>query len=138
MGDIAGFQRRLFPHTSTHPVPKVPPVPRRLVDSSSHQRILPPGHPIPHRPLPGVGLDSEPPKIRVGTQTGVRFMGYQYDLLHRLVKPTQNHWESILQKVESILSNPTCQVRKFMSLIGLLTATKKQVPLGRLHMRPIH
>ena len=32
---------------------------------------------------------------------------------------------------------PSCQVRKFMSLIGLLTATEKQVPLGRLHMRPI-
>ena len=26
MSDIAGFQRRVFPHTSTHPVPKVPPV----------------------------------------------------------------------------------------------------------------
>ena len=38
---------------------------------------------------------------------------------------------------KSILSNPTCRFRKFMSLIGLLTATEKQVPLGRLHMRPI-
>ena len=65
------------------------------------------------------------------------FVGYQYDLLHGLVKPTQNRWESILQKVESILSYPTCRVRKFISLIGLLTATEKQVPLGRLHMRPI-
>ena len=65
------------------------------------------------------------------------FVGYQYDLLHRLVRPTQNRWESILQKVSFLLSNPTCRVRKFMSLIGLLTATEKQVPLGRLHMRPI-
>ena len=30
-----------------------------------------------------------------------------------------------------------CPVRQFMSLIGLLTATEKQVHLGRLHMRPI-
>ena len=65
------------------------------------------------------------------------FVGYQYDLLHRLVKPNQNCCESILQKVSSILPNPTCWVRKFMSLIGLLTAEEKQVPLGRLHMRPI-
>ena len=57
------------------------------------------------------------------------FVGYQYDLLHRLVKPTQNHWESILQKVESILSTLTCLVRKFMSLIGLLTAMEKQKTL---------
>ena len=54
---------------------KDPPVPRRLVDSSPHLRILPPGHPFPPHPLPGAGLDSEPPKIRVGTQTGVQFCG---------------------------------------------------------------
>ena len=65
------------------------------------------------------------------------FVGYRYDLSHGLVKPTQNRWELILQKVESILASPTCRVRNFMSLIGLLTATEKQVPLGRLHMRPI-
>ena len=65
------------------------------------------------------------------------FVGYRYDLSHGLVKPTQSRWESILQKVEAILANPTCRVRKFMSLIGLLTATQKQVPLVRLHMRPV-
>ena len=65
------------------------------------------------------------------------FVGYKYDLSQGLVQPTQNRWESILQKVESILSKQSCRVRKFMSLIGLLTATEKQVPLGVLHMRPI-
>ena len=65
------------------------------------------------------------------------FVGYKYDLSHGLVLPTQSRWESILQKLKSILSKPSCRVREFMSLIGLLTATEKQVPLGRLHMRPI-
>ena len=40
-------------------------------------------------------------------------------------------------KIREILTNPVCPVRKFMSLVGLLTATEKQVHLGRLHMRPI-
>ena len=119
MGNFAGFQRRLFPHSNSHHVPKLPqvsfpkpvlpapgpsfwplnssngvylcgqggqvdgpvtgyknpPIPRQLVDLSPHQRILPPGHPIPPRPLPGVGLGGEPSKIRVGTQTGVRICG---------------------------------------------------------------
>ena len=66
-----------------------------------------------------------------------KFVGYQYDLSHGLVKPTQNRWESILQKVQSITASPTCRVRNFMSLIGLLTATEKQVPLGRLHKKSI-
>ena len=65
------------------------------------------------------------------------FVGYQYDLLNGLVRPTQNRWEALQQKVTGLLQNRSCRVRTFMSLIGLLTATEKQVPLGRLHMRPI-
>ena len=77
------------------------------------------------------------PKSELEPKQTFEFMGYKYDLFQGLVLPTQNRWESILQKLESILSKPSCRVRKFMSLIGLLTATEKQVPLGRLHMRPI-
>ena len=127
MGDIAGFQRRLLPHSSSCKVPEIsqvpfsksvlsvqgpslwplhssngvhlcgqrgqvngsipgykdPPVPRRLVDSSPYQRILPPGHSIPPRPLPGVGLDSQPPKIRTRTQTDFRVCGLQVRSLPR-------------------------------------------------------
>ena len=54
---------------------KDPPVPRRLVDSRTYQRILPPGHPIPPVPLSGIGLGGEPTKIRVGTQAGFRICG---------------------------------------------------------------
>ena len=119
MGDIAGLQRRLFPHSSSHQVLEIsqvplsesvlsipgpslwpvnssdgvhlcgqrgqvngsipgykdPPVPRRLVDSSPYQRILPPGHPIPPVPLSGIGLGGEPTQIRVGTQAGIRICG---------------------------------------------------------------
>ena len=81
MGDIAGFQRVPLPksvlsvpgpslwllHSSdgvhlcgqrgqvngSVPGYKDPPVPRRLVDSSPYQRILPPGHPIPPCSLSG-------------------------------------------------------------------------------------
>ena len=119
MGDIAGLQQRLFPHSSSHQVPEIsqvppsksvlsipgpslwpinssdgvhlcgqtgqvdgsipgykdPPVPRRLVDLSPYQRILPPGHPIPPGSLSGIRLGGEPTKIRVGTQTGIRICG---------------------------------------------------------------
>ena len=65
------------------------------------------------------------------------FVGYQYDLLNGVVRPTQNRWETLQQKITVLLQNRSCRVRTFMSLIGLLTATEKQVTLGRLHMRPI-
>ena len=116
---------------------KNPPVPRQLIDSSPHQRIMPPGHSVLPRPFPGVGLGDEPSEVRVRTQQVFEFVGYQYNLLHGLVRPTQNRWEAIVQKVSFLLSKLTCWVRKFMSLMGLLMAMEKQVPLGRLHMRPI-
>ena len=65
------------------------------------------------------------------------FVGYQFDLQAVRVRPTPDQWQSLQNKIWEILSLPTCPVRQFMSLIGLLTATEKQVYLGRLHMRPI-
>ena len=66
------------------------------------------------------------------------FVGYQFDLREGKVRPTPEHWQTLTDKILSIVSGPVCPVRQFMSLIGLLTATEKQVHLGRLHMRPIH
>ena len=63
------------------------------------------------------------------------FVGYQFDLREGKVRPTPERWQTLTDKILSILSGPVCPVRQFMSLIGLLTATEKQVHLGRLHMR---
>ena len=65
------------------------------------------------------------------------FVGYQFDLKAGRVRPTPDRWQSLQDKILEILSLPACPVWQFMSLIGLLTATEKQVHLGRLHMRPI-
>ena len=65
------------------------------------------------------------------------FVGYQFDLRSGRVRPTPDRWQSLQDKIQALLLLPACLVRQFMSSIGLLTATKKQVHLGRLHMRPI-
>ena len=65
------------------------------------------------------------------------FVGYQFDLSAGRVRPTPDRWQSLQDKILEILSLPACPVQQFMSLIGLLTATEKQVHLGRLHTRPI-
>ena len=65
------------------------------------------------------------------------FVGYQFDMKEGKVRPTEERWQALTDKIRSILSDPVCSSRKFMSLIGLLTPTEKQVHLGRLHMRPI-
>ena len=65
------------------------------------------------------------------------FVGYQFDLRAGRVRSTPAHWQNLQDKILEMLSLLACPVRQFMSLIGLLTATKKQVHLGQLHMRPI-
>ena len=65
------------------------------------------------------------------------FVGYQFDLKEGKIRPTEERWQALTDKIRSMMSDPVCPVRKFMSLIGLLTATEKQVHLGRLHRRPI-
>ena len=65
------------------------------------------------------------------------FVGYQFDQKEGRVRPTEDRWQTLTDKIRSIMSDLVCPVRQFMSLIGLLTATEKQVHLGWLHMRPI-
>ena len=55
----------------------------------------------------------------------------RFDLREGKVRPTPERWQTFLTgKILSILSGPVWPVRQFMSLIGLLTATEKQVHLG--------
>ena len=71
------------------------------------------------------------------SQQVFNFVGYRFDLFQGLAKPTQERWIALSQKINFLLGQETCSVRQFMSLIGLLTATEKQVVSGCLHMRPI-
>ena len=76
-------------------------------------------------------------KSELEPQQVFNFACYQFDLRSGRVRPTPDRWQSLQGKIQTLLLLPACPVRQFMSLIGLLTATEKQVHLGRLHMRPI-
>ena len=76
-------------------------------------------------------------KSELVPQQVFNFVGYRFDLIKGRVLPTQDQWMALQGKLKSIMSKDSCTVRQFMSLVGLLTATEKQVWLGRLHMRPI-
>ena len=53
------------------------------------------------------------------------FVGYQYNLVQGVVRPTTERWHVLNQKIRSLLVAPFCTVRQMMCLIGLLTATEK-------------
>ena len=55
------------------------------------------------------------------------FVGYRYDLNRGVVLPTPQRWQILNDKIHFLFKTRSCSVRQFMSLIGLLTATEKQV-----------
>ena len=77
-------------------------------------------------------------KLELVPEQVFNFVGYQFDLITSRVRPSQDRWETLQEKLRFMKGHHSCMVRQFMSLIGLLTATEKQVCAGRLHMRPIH
>ena len=111
---------------------KDPPVPRRLVGESQIPPNLSQAHLVQLCQNLGwlVNLEkSELDPIQV-----FDFIGYQFDLQRGRVRPTQERWQTLQQKLRNLLA---CPVWQFMFPIGLLTATEKQDYLGMLHMRPI-
>ena len=85
----------------------------------------------------GLGWLVNMQKSELVPQQVFNFIGYRFDLLTGRVLPTQAWLTCLREKLLFIKARTSCTVRQFMSLIGLLTATEKQVWSGRLHMRPI-
>ena len=108
---------------------KDPPIPRRLVGESQIPPNLSPAYTGSSNNVSTVRLAGDFREIRARTKTSLRFC--------RLPVRPQVRWQNLQEKILKLLSLQACPVRQFMSLIGLLTATEKQVHLGRLHMRPI-
>ena len=61
------------------------------------------------------------------------FVGYQFNLRSDPIRLTPDRWQN-LSRENAEIAIPTGPIR---SVIGLLTATEKQVHVGQLHMRLI-
>ena len=68
-----------------------------------------------------------------GTQTSFQFRRLPVRLERGQGQTHTRTLAGLTDKDREIMSSPVCPTRKLMSLIGLLTATEKQVHLGRLH-----
>ena len=113
-----------------------PPIPRRLVAESPVPGNLPTTYPDPLGPLPTVRMGSQHEEIRVGTPASFQFCRLPVRPCIRSGAAHSGPVDSSPGKVK-FHQEPELLHRQFMSLIGLLTATEKQVWSGRLHMRPI-
>ena len=95
---------------------------------------LSPAYPDSGSFVPGAKLESEYREIQAEPKHVFDFVGYQFILKEGKIRPTGQCWLALNSKIQKLLPKPTCPFRQLMSLIELLTATEKQVHLGRLLM----
>ena len=107
-----------------------------LVRARSHQACLQHTQELVSK-VSATRLAGELREIRAGAQTRLQFVGYQFNPQSDPVRLTPDRWQNLQEKMLKLLSLPACPVREFRSVIGLLTATEKQVHVGQLHMRLI-
>ena len=115
MGYLNRLQGRLLPYTFTGTI-------QEIFEISHPRSGLPvqgPANRFAHS-THGVHCDTK------GGETDGYTQGFKNPPVPRLVGESQK-----------LLPLPACPVREFMPLIGLITATEKQVHLGRLHITPI-
>ena len=56
-------------------------------------------------------------KSELAPKQAFNFVGYQFDLREGKVRPTPERWQTLTDKILSILAGPVCPVRQFISLI---------------------
>ena len=106
---------------------KNPPVPRQLVGKSNIPPGLSPTHSRSSENMPRTRLAGESGKVTTGAKTDLRFCRLP-------VRPQSQSGPTYTRLVAEPsgqnIRNTVTPVCQFMSLIGLLTATEKQDPLG--------
>ena len=129
VGHVAGFQRRILPYPNCPQVNWLLRAPSPEICLQHTRTLL--------ALCRQLGWVVNMNKSELVPKQVFNFVGYRFDLITGRVLPTQDRWQALQEKLRFMKSHHSCTVRQFMSLIGLLTATEKQVCSGRLHMRPI-
>ena len=113
-----------------------PPVFRRLAFAGSNTADLHGAVKTTGRIRAGIRLGDQLQKIRVDTNSKIRFPGLQVRLGQGRGLTYRKKWQILKNAIEGLDNSVTTTPRILMSFIGILAALEKTVPMGRLHMRP--
>lgn len=83
----------------------------------------------------GLGVSLEKSDL-VPSQT-FTYIGIRFLTDRGLMSPPDDRVSNIRVACQAVIKQPTT-ARQWLSLIGLLGSAEKQVPFGRIHIRPIH
>ncbi len=65
------------------------------------------------------------------------FLGYLFDLVQGKVMPTPKRWEKLQRWLHQFLQKDVQTLKAWQKMVGLISATEKQVPWGRIHLRDL-
>jgi hypothetical protein len=72
----------------------------------------------------------------IPTQT-FNYVGVYYNLHQGLMFPPIDRFQALKAEIEQIAVHPAVTLRKWQSILGSIQSMVDQVPLGRLHVRPL-
>jgi hypothetical protein len=87
--------------------------------------------------LVALGYHINLPKSMLDPTQDYIYIGVRFLTAQGLMKPPDDRISKILECIQKIKSLDPAPARIWMSLLGLLGSAEKQVPLGRLHIRPL-
>ena len=82
-----------------------------------------------------LGLQINMAKSELNPSQDFVFLGYRFQTLSHRVLPSHKRVQAIYEMAHRFIQRDPNTVRSWMSLLGLLSATEKLVPMGRLHLR---
>ena len=77
------------------------------------------------------------PKSDLQPTQDTNFLSYRFQLMKGIVLPTEKRIQDLQGSISPFLSSQQSTPRQLMSIIGLIESTVRQVPQGRLRLRPI-
>ena len=85
-----------------------------------------------------LGLVLNFPKSNLTPSQIFIFLGIRFDLVRFECRPSEDRWKRLLAMIKRFVRSTKQTARRWLSLLGSLSSMDSQVPLGRLHRKPLN
>ena len=85
-----------------------------------------------------LGLVLNFPKSNLTPSQVFIFLGIRFDLVRFECRPSEDRWKRLTRLVKQFLKSTKQTARRWLSLLGTMSSMDTQVPLGRLHRKPLN
>ena len=85
-----------------------------------------------------LGLEVNIPKSNLTPKQVFVFLGIHFDLVRFECRPSEDRWDRLQSLIKRFMRSTQQTARQWLSLLGMMSSMDSQVPLGRLHRKPLN